>query len=75
MDIVEVLKSSNFFADTPRATNIRYTRVDKMMLRRQGVLCLLETLSKDAPAAKTFVVSRTLMTLAYLSVLRGTSSS
>lgn len=44
---------SNFLATNSRATCVRYIRVIKLMMKKQGLLLLLEILDKDALEAKT----------------------
>lgn len=57
LDILEVMMSSNFLACNSRATYIRYKRVGKMMLMKQGVILFPGKLGKNPFTLKTLVSS------------------
>lgn len=52
LGIVDDIILSNFLAASFKASYVRYIRVAKIMIKKEGVLHLLESLSMDASVVK-----------------------
>lgn len=64
MDVVDDIISSIVLAANFRAIYIRYTTVDRMIIKHRGMIYLLSNPNRDVPGARTLGVSH----LVYLSI-------
>lgn len=70
MEIVRVTMLSYFMDANTRATYVRYIRVEKVMIKHEGVLSLSMTLSKEDRKAKSLGITHLEDTSLYISPVK-----